>query len=1047
MKKIIVIFFVAMMVSVCGFARNGNGSPASVDDELSGLLDDFNSLKEELAAARDDYRNLTSEYMQASVDAQAQLAAAAAERAALSAQLAQAHAARETLKLRYEQAQSSIAEKEGFINETERARQKLANQLKDIEDKFSQTQASGDRARAQLQQTASDLTNKEKNLAEIENTRQQLNMNLKETEARLAQIVSEKAAIVTQLAAYKAKESGWQQRAGQLAGVIAEKEKAIINATGAANQVSVKLKDYEAKLAALESQKTVLEKRVQESQAREQALEAQAQQAGANLQGNEKTLNELTQAKQQLLVQAQELQSRLAATLQEKDKALAELATTREQLLAQTKELETKSAAVQSEKASLNSQLAAYKAKETGWQQRANQFAETIAEKEKAIADLAAAGKQASAKLKEYDEKIAGLESQKAALEAAAKGLQTQGQSARVQLEQTAAALQEKDKALVELTKAKEQFLVQIKELETKSAALQLDKTNLDGQLAAYKAKESGWQQRSQQLAMEAKDLEAKFSQVSSEKSALLPQLAAYKTKEAGWQQRSQQLTELVSEKEKGIAQLTQSENNNNNLIKEYEARITILNQQRMALETQIKNMKAKVDSFDAQLGQMVAAGQEKEREFAQLEHTRQQLVAQAKDLGSSLAQTLSEKTALTGQLNGYKIKEAGWQVRSQQLASDIADKEKTIEALTQTGTQTAATLRDYETKIVALESQRAALESKMQDAQTQQESLRVQFGEATRVLQGRDKALMELAKAKEQLLGQIKELEAKSGTLQIDKESLDGQLAAYKTKEAGWQQRAGQLAGVIAEKEKAIIQLSQEKTQILTQLRETREKYAQEVSAREALRKQFDELSEKEKALRAQTASEKGSLEAQLNAYTTKEAGWQVRSGQLSTAITDRDKNIAELKQTVYQNAIQLKDYEAQSAALQLEKAALATQFKELQLREQAAQMTAQQAAASLQEKEKTIAGLAQSHQITAIQLKGFEAQLAHAANEKSELQKQLVQCAATMGDKAKIISGLTEDFKHSSMQVRESEIKMAQLRSERAGLQNQFTQINDLL
>ena len=289
-------------------------------------------------------------------------------------------------------------------------------------------------------------------------------------------------------------------------------------------------------------------------------------------------------------------------------------------------------------------------------------------------------------------------------------------------------------------------------------------------------------------------------------------------------------------------------------------------------------------------------------------------------------------------------------------------------------------------------------------------------------------------------------------------------------------------------EKDKAIVDLNQNKLQLVNQAKDNDTKFNALQAEKAALDTQLKESKAKEQALQAQlqqvttSATDKDKAIAELSQAKQQ---LQAQTQQLASSGTEKDKAIVDLNQIKQQFLGQIKDNEAKGVSIQQEKTALDNQVKELNSRAQSLQNQVQlqeakiaqlknengvydgqlmQLSQAVQDKDKIISDLEKGQQEYlkkldeySIKVRDYEAKLTQIQNDKVAqagqfdelrsqqkfLQSQFQMLTTTIQDKDRFITDLTQTNQQLSMRVKEAENKMVFLQSDKLSLESQLHEL----
>jgi len=115
---------------------------------------------------------------------------------------------------------------------------------------------------------------------------------------------------------------------------------------------------------------------------------------------------------------------------------------------------------------------------------------------------------------------------------------------------------------------------------------------------------------------------------------------------------------------------------------KDDEDELTRLKNERIALETRVEVLRAKEDSLITQVDILTQGAKDKERTVADLTQKFQEFPAQVKEYEAKLAELQNEKMTLANQLDSTKTRELEAQKKQEALAVQVSDKDKAIDDL-----------------------------------------------------------------------------------------------------------------------------------------------------------------------------------------------------------------------------------------------------------------------------------------------------------------------------------------------------------------------------
>ncbi|MFA5157424.1 MAG: tetratricopeptide repeat protein [Candidatus Omnitrophota bacterium] len=462
------------------------------------------------------------------------------------------------------------------------------------------------------------------------------------------------------------------------------------------------------------------------------------------------------------------------------------------------RKLKNEASAILEEKASLETQLRDAKAKEQQLQSQVQQLNLSAAEKDKVIAgfrikeqrtqaeaqqtiaDLNQNSLKLSNQIKDSEARIAALQQEKIALESQIKDAKIKEQELQPRLQQLTASSAEKDKAIAELNQAKQQLQNQLQQLGASSG----DK---DKAIAELKTKERDLQMRLEQSAATAADkdkaiaelkrieqhLDGKIQKISADSSAKDKTINEMNQAKQQLQAQLQQAASTGTEKDKLIAELNQIKQQFLNQIKDNEAKLSALQQEKNTLEAQSKELNSRLQSalnrsqlqeaqlsqlknetgvYDTQLMQLSQAIQDKDKIISDLEKGQHEQLkkldeysVKVRDYEAKLTQAQNDKVAQSNQFDELKSQQKFLQSQFQMLTTTIQDKDRFIGELTQTNQQLSARVKDAENKIVFLQSDKLSLESQLHEAQLREQDRMSKRDEMNAALMEKEKNIKEL--------------------------------------------------------------------------------------------------------------------------------------------------------------------------------------------------------------------------------------------------------------------------------------------------------------
>jgi chromosome segregation ATPase len=368
-----------------------------------------------------------------------------------------------------------------------------------------------------------------------------------------------------------------------------------------------------------------------------------------------------------LQAQAQQLQAQLqqlSVSGTDKDKTIADLNQNILQLINQAKDNETKFNALQAEKAGLDTQLKESKIKEQQLQAQAQQ--------------LQAQLQQVTTSGTDKDKTIAELNQAKQQLQA--------------QIQQLASSGAEKDKAVADLNQIKQQFLTQIKDNEAKIASIQQEKTALDSQVKELNS-------RGQSLQNQVQLQEAKIAQFKNENSV-------YDTQLMQLSQAVQDKDKIISDLEKGQQEYLKKLDGYSIKIRDYEAKITQVQNDKVAQAGQFDELKSQQQFLQSQFQMLTQTIQDKDRFISELTQTNQGLSGRIKDVENKLVFLQSDKLSLESQLHELQLREQDRTAKGEELNSALTEKEKNIKEL-------ISRVQNYQLKMAESEATKSQLQDK----------------------------------------------------------------------------------------------------------------------------------------------------------------------------------------------------------------------------------------------------------------------------------------------------------------------------------------------
>lgn len=237
------------------------------------------------------------------------------------------------------------------------------------------------------------------------------------------------------------------------------------------------------------------------------------------------------------------------------------------------------------------------------------------------------------------------------------------------------------------------------------------DFNNLRQELAAAQQAYGNLQN---EYSVKAKGYDNKVIQLENELAALTRQIENLKKKEQSWENESRQFsnsiakfTNLLQDKEKNITELKLRQQQYVVELKNFEARVNLEQKQKVSLENQLKEVKAKNDVLEKTNQEALISLQDKEKILMGLEKNWQELLKKhagdalrIKDCQDKIIASENEKQNLDGQLVILQSKEKTFQEQNKEAALSLEDKEKYILGLNQREKKMLVKQEEYVSKL-----------------------------------------------------------------------------------------------------------------------------------------------------------------------------------------------------------------------------------------------------------------------------------------------------------------------------------------------------------